>query len=146
MANGLTLLRIVHEHHGGEETIVFPRIEKMVGVPGLMNVNVEQHEAFHDGLEVLSNYIQAIKSDEEKYDGTRIRSIIDSFMPVLRQHLYDEIATLHDLDKYEDKCDWDQEMKQLKKEIVANLGSEAMVSLCPNSDEGFDIVWLTRDS
>ncbi|PSS02076.1 hypothetical protein BD289DRAFT_478984 [Coniella lustricola] len=67
------------------------------GVPGLLAVNIEQYEAFHGGLEALTNHVEAIKSSDQKYDGTRLWSIIGSFMPVLQQHLYEEIETLRRL-------------------------------------------------
>ncbi|KAF3767739.1 hypothetical protein M406DRAFT_41495 [Cryphonectria parasitica EP155] len=114
----------VHEHHDNEETIVFPRIEDLVGAPGLMTPNVEQHAAFHGGLDAFSTYIESVKNGSAKYDGGKIREIIDSFMPVLREHLYDEIQTLLALDRYEDKCDWAAWLRKVHAEIVAQMQAD----------------------
>lgn len=117
----LTHTQQVHEHHDNEESICFHQIEEMAGEPGLMTANVDQHAAFHGGLEKLLTYLEAVKAGEDKYDGKRLRSIIDSFMPVLRQHLLDEIMTLLALEKYKDRGDWAAWLKKVQAEIVAKM-------------------------
>ncbi len=60
-------------------------------------------------------YLTDVKAGKETYDGAKLRALIDSFMPVLREHLSDEIDTLLALDKYEDKADlgsWFQDIQQ----------------------------------
>lgn len=135
----LTMLigKKVHEHHDNEEELFFPQIEKVVGVPGLMTANVEQHAAFHGGLETLLTYLDAVKAGEDKYEGKRLRSIIDSFMPVLAEHLYDEIKSLLALNKYEDKCDWAAWMQEMSTAIVAKMQAvpDAKASPLPRSDQ-----------
>ncbi len=42
--------RILHHHHEAEETFIFPEIEKLTGVKGVMDINVEQHHIFEKGL------------------------------------------------------------------------------------------------
>lgn len=110
--------KTLEEHHRTEETMLFAEIEELAGVPGLMKVNVDQHEAFHDGLETYLNYTEAILCGEDKYDGKRLKSIIESFMPVLREHLLDEIVTLTDLNKF-DKVDWESWITRKQTEILA---------------------------
>lgn len=127
------------EHHDNEEELFFPRLEELVGVPGLMTSNVEQHVAFHDGLETLQAYLGAVEAGEDKFDGKRLRGIIDSFMPVLTEHLHDEIKTLVALDKYEDKCDWEGWMHKIALEIVAKMQADPQAqvsSLEPRCDCG----------
>ncbi|GKT45527.1 uncharacterized protein ColSpa_05708 [Colletotrichum spaethianum] len=109
--------RMVQEHHHTEEETVFPSIEKMAGVPGLMQANVAQHEAFHDGLHAYMGYLEKVQKGEEAYSGERLKGIIDSFMPILRQHLSDEIDTLVKLGDYD--CDWETWFKKLQKELLA---------------------------
>ncbi|KAJ9148895.1 Hemerythrin HHE cation binding domain-containing protein [Pleurostoma richardsiae] len=109
---------LLHEHHEAEETMMFPSMEKLAGVTGLMDANVDQHRAFHGGLEAYEGYLSSVKEGKEKYDGQKLRGLIDSFMPVLRQHLHDEIDTLVKLSQYEDKADWDKWFKDLQAEIL----------------------------
>lgn len=111
----------MHEHHDNEESLVFQQIEEMAGEPGLMTANVDQHAAFHGGLETLHTYLEAVKAGEDKYDGKRLRSIIDSFMPVLREHLFDEIKTMLALEKYKDKGDWAGWLKKVQEVIVGKM-------------------------
>jgi hypothetical protein len=110
--------KLVHEHHHGEETRIFPDIEKLSGVPGLMGHNIEQHEAFTPGLEAYQKYLEAVVEGKEAYDGPKLRGIIDEFMPILREHLNDEIDTLLGLEKYLDKTDWYQWFARLQAEII----------------------------
>ncbi len=37
---------LVKEHHDGEEELIFPELEELVGAPGIMAANVDQHHAF----------------------------------------------------------------------------------------------------
>lgn len=89
----------IHEHHTGEETFLFPKIEEITGVKGLMEVNVAQHHAFMEGLEGFHKYVKETKAEE--YDGMKIRGIIDSFGGKLTKHLTEEIGTLMGLKTYD---------------------------------------------
>jgi hemerythrin-like domain-containing protein len=89
----------IHEHHEGEETFLFPRVEEITGVEGLMEVNIAQHHTFMDGLEELQKYAKETKAGE--YDGVKLRGIIDSFGANLTKHLTEEIETLLGLKKYD---------------------------------------------
>jgi len=82
----------IHEHHTVEEEVFFPEIEKMAGVPGLMDGNVEQHKAFESGLEKFKEY--AFNTKPEAYDGADFRRILESFGYTLQEHLHDEIPSL----------------------------------------------------
>lgn len=98
--------KLIEEHHGSEEAAIFPDINRIVGVPGFMDANIDEHALFHDGLAAYMTYLEAVVNGEERYDGEKLRGLIDSFMPVLREHLKNEIGTLLALEKYEDKTDW----------------------------------------
>lgn len=102
-----SITELIHLHHQGEEDYVFPAIEKATGVPGIMADEIDQHRGFEKGLEEFELYVNAAIEGTEKYDGEKTRRLIDGFMPILREHLADEIATLLTLDKYEEKADWD---------------------------------------
>lgn len=92
--------QVLHLHHHEEESIFFPGIEKIANEPGLMAGNVDQHHAFHDGLEAYEKYIDAVLAGTEEFDGKKLTDIIDSFGAILTQHLTEEISTLLSLKKY----------------------------------------------
>ena len=89
----------INHHHHGEEEHFFPRLEQAAGVHGLLEPNVEQHAAFHDGLEAFGKYSKETRPED--FDGMALRKIIDSFGQVLRDHLMDEIDTLLRLKSYD---------------------------------------------
>lgn len=99
----------------------FDKIEKVTGQPGLMSGNREQHAAFHGGLDAYLAYTAAVESGAEKYDGKKLRSLLDAFMPTLQEHLEDEITDLMALEKYEDKTDWPAWIKKVQQEIIAAM-------------------------
>jgi len=88
----------IHHHHSAEERYFFPWIEEYTGEKGIMEKNVEQHEAFGKGLEEFKAYVFA--TDASIYDGKKLRAIIDGFGNILAQHLREEISTLLELEKY----------------------------------------------
>lgn len=89
----------MHHHHDTEEEQFFPEIEKITGIAGLMEANVEQHRAFTPGFEAFDAYAKSCHPRD--YDGKKVRELIDSFAVPLHQHLIDEIDTLRALDRYD---------------------------------------------
>ena len=92
----------VDHHHMTEETTMFPALEKLAGIPGLMSGPLHQHEAFHSGMVDLQNYAKRLGERPEEYQWSTMKSIIDSFAPALMQHLTDEIGVIASL---ETTCD-----------------------------------------
>lgn len=93
----------LHIHHETEEAHYFPQIEKAAGIQGLMQANVQQHEAFHEEVERFHNY--ATKTPAIKFDGEKVRRIIDAMVEPLGRHLHEEIHSLLELwDKVESKA------------------------------------------
>ena len=87
----------IHHHQLFEETIYFPEIEKAAGVPGLMEVNVSEHQKVDAGLEKFRKYAETTR--KEFYNGEDLRRIIDGFAADFTKHNHDEIQTivaLHD--------------------------------------------------
>ncbi|KAK0625059.1 hypothetical protein B0T17DRAFT_508076 [Bombardia bombarda] len=95
-----TILRL---HHNAEEASLFPYIEATAGVAGLMDANVAQHEAFHEGLDKFTAYAQGVADRKERYDGGKVVEMIDGFGPALASHLADEIPSLEGLRGYGDE-------------------------------------------
>ena len=96
----LTWYTFLHIHHTREETVFFPAVEEMAGEKGIMEVNVQQHRAFGDGLGRFKVYLEGILVGREKYDGIKVVEIIDSFGAILVQHLTEEISTLVGLRRF----------------------------------------------
>ncbi|KAI5459693.1 hemerythrin HHE cation binding domain-containing protein [Mariannaea sp. PMI_226] len=95
---------LLHVHHSGEESQFFPYVETATGKKGIMEKNIQQHEAFHEGLETFKSYIQECISGKVKFDSAKIITIIDEFGETLTQHLREEIPTILGLREYgEDK-------------------------------------------
>jgi hemerythrin-like domain-containing protein len=88
----------IHEHHDVEEQFLFPDVERITGVKGLMERNVLQHQAFMPGLEEFQRYAEETTSD--LYNGEELQKIIDKFGSKLTQHLTEEIETLLGLEIY----------------------------------------------
>lgn len=129
------------EHHRTEETTIFPQIEEMTGQPGLMAANVDQHAAFHDGLARFDEYLKGVQEGAEKFDGQKLRSVIDSFMGELRKHLSDEIVTLLALSQYKD-VDWATWFSKTLDDIIQKTNGPAMrVRLEANAQ---DQLWIER--
>ncbi|WZH42144.1 Hemerythrin domain-containing protein [Fusarium acuminatum] len=116
---------MLHEHHNLEETDIFPEINKLTEVPNLMNANVDEHSQFDVGLKIYFNYLDKVKKEEEVLDGTKLRSIIDAFLPTLRTHLVNEIDTLLALEKYEDKVDWEEWFQKKISQVANNAMKDA---------------------
>ncbi|CAJ2513393.1 Uu.00g015120.m01.CDS01 [Anthostomella pinea] len=86
-----TMLVYTDVHYRGEETMFFPAVEAMAGEEDIMAANVEQHEAFHDGLHAMEAYLEACLNDVDTYDGDKVVTLIDGFGNTLCEHLADEI-------------------------------------------------------
>ena len=82
----------VGHHHNLEETLMFPSFEQIMGEPGFLQANVDQHHAFEPGLKKLEAF--AIHTKVEDYKSDILRGVIDDFANGLQGHLNDEIPTL----------------------------------------------------
>ena len=96
---GQVFYEALHGHHQLEETFFFPELEKITGVKGLMDGNVQQHKDFEQGLERFREYV--FKTNANVYDGVALKTILDDFGPILQKHLHEEIDTLLDLAPYD---------------------------------------------
>lgn len=115
----------VHIHHAGEEAAFFPTIEKLTGVPGIMDGNIQQHEAFSAGLKAYDEYMGVATA--ESFSGARLVEIIDSFGQVLVQHLADEIPTILALAEHREKMDISKVIDDEAKHSMSKLGFKTTV-------------------
>src|SRR5271163_3671010 len=84
-------------HQRLEEDLVFPEIDRLRGVTGSMQVNIDQHRACAPGLDKLRRY--AAGTDPRDYDAATLVALIDGFRSVLQRHLTNEVSTLLKLEK-----------------------------------------------
>ncbi|KAJ3773174.1 hypothetical protein FB446DRAFT_797237 [Lentinula raphanica] len=79
------------EHHEAEESALFPALEKKI--PGSMEQNEAQHQAFLKPLEELIDFIRLAKA-ESKLDVGAYRGMVDSLVGPVMQHLAEELDSL----------------------------------------------------
>jgi len=88
----------IHNHHACEEVAYFPVIEKAVGLEGISESNLEQHDAFLSGLEHFDEYIR--NSTPQTFSGLMVLQILDTFAATLQSHLTDEVVWIMSLSQY----------------------------------------------
>jgi len=89
----------IQNHHACEEVAYFPIIEKAVGVEGLSEGNLEQHDAFLAGLQEFENYVYHVQPSQ--YSGEKVTEILDSFAATLQSHLADEVVWIMALSRFQ---------------------------------------------
>ncbi|KAH8804650.1 hypothetical protein F5884DRAFT_754250 [Xylogone sp. PMI_703] len=116
-------------HHDAEEEVAYPILNKDIGIENYMEPNIEQHRAFEPGLKAFDDYIQSVKEGKEKYNGARIRELVDDFAPVLVSHLTEEVDFISSLEKFEDKINWKKYEKDTADRAVKAANTEFEVPL-----------------
>ncbi|KAF2832497.1 hypothetical protein CC86DRAFT_462780, partial [Ophiobolus disseminans] len=98
---------VVFHHHSGEEKLLFPvltEIAKEAGMEGdVMESNIVQHHAFEEGLNETMRWCEDVRAGNKDFDAKVLVELIDSFAPILVQHLHNEIDTLVKLDACDGK-------------------------------------------
>lgn len=82
----------IEGHHHGEEAISFPYFEGKLEMKSGVEHNIEQHEAFLPGMEALKEYLETVRAKKEKYDGLKVRALLEAFGGILTQHLHEEAS------------------------------------------------------
>jgi hypothetical protein len=59
-----------------------------------MAINVQQHEAFHDGLAAFEAYMANVQGKAEKFDSKRARQLVKNFAEPMVEHLHAEVKLL----------------------------------------------------
>ena len=96
-------------HHTGEETILFPRLIKTLGITNLMDQDVTQHQEMAEGLARFDAYIVSVspqpsppKQRTAVLYGPDLRAIVESLIPSCIAHNYSEIASVLSLKEFRD--------------------------------------------
>ncbi|PSN71816.1 hypothetical protein BS50DRAFT_236193 [Corynespora cassiicola Philippines] len=94
---------MVINHHRSEEKVIFPLYEKHTGVPGLMDGDRAEHEAFYGGMEKFKEYLDSCLSSQDPktaFSGPHLVGLMDTFGSALHSHLSHEPVHLASLSKY----------------------------------------------
>ncbi|KAJ0417421.1 hypothetical protein BJY00DRAFT_206297 [Aspergillus carlsbadensis] len=82
----------VSHHHDLEEKTMFPGYERVLGVEGFLQGNIDQHRAFESVLRDLLEYSEKTKPGEFREED--VRGLVERLAPAFREHLSGEIETL----------------------------------------------------
>ncbi|KAJ3543420.1 hypothetical protein NM208_g3588 [Fusarium decemcellulare] len=93
------LCQVLAIHHDVEEEYLFPEIQRLSGNETIMDVNIQEHKAFHDGLDRFEEYITNISPAD--FRGEELQQLLMGFGKAVETHLHHEIATLLDLHVYD---------------------------------------------
>ncbi|KAJ2935819.1 hypothetical protein H1R20_g1274, partial [Candolleomyces eurysporus] len=116
----LLVLSAIHAHHDTEEKIMFPAF---AGAGIDMEENIEQHKAFHDGMDAFEKYLDQVKRNELEYDAVKTREMLKLFADPLVIHLHEEISTIQpEIMQRADRKVLDQFVKDLEALIKAEGG------------------------
>ncbi|KAF8647338.1 hypothetical protein AX16_006800 [Volvariella volvacea WC 439] len=128
----LAMTLTIHDHHRGEEEIIFPFLSKYLS----MEHNVEQHEAFQGFLDAFEGYMKGVQSKKEKYNAERVRELLVALADPLVQHLHDEIPTItpESLKKFE-KVDVDAMIARHEEHIKAMSLPKAFCWVFSHTDQ-----------
>lgn len=105
---------LLHIHHNGEETHLFPEIDKILNGKDIMERNVQQHRLFDDGVNRFDKYLEQVRrpakgvervGEDKFFYGSELCEIIESFAAIMVSHLNEEIATLLSLRAWDEKLD-----------------------------------------
>lgn len=97
----------MEHHHHVEETVFFPALQKVDGIPeGLLDAPLNQHVVIHEGLIKLLNYATSTSKQPAEYRWNTMKGIIDSFAPDLNKHLNEEIDILLKFESYNSEAIW----------------------------------------
>jgi len=81
-------------HHTIEERHIFPVLARKMPAFKKELELLDQHKQIHEGLEVFEDWLRDVKSGEKDARMDEMKRILDSFGPVLWQHLDDEVKEL----------------------------------------------------
>lgn len=85
----LAWTHLLHDHHHGEETILFPFLQTKLD----MDHNINQHKEFIEPMKAFEDYMGEVQKKQVAYDGQKAREMLESFGDVLVTHLHEEVST-----------------------------------------------------
>lgn len=112
------LVSELSEHHRMEESTIFPLWIEATGNPNIMDTNIDEHKAFHEGLLRMKTY--ATTTAAAAYKSEDLVGIMDGVMPSLVHHLRSEIESILAMQKY-DSAKILQALRDGSKAAVASV-------------------------
>ncbi|KAG9043964.1 hypothetical protein FS837_008940 [Tulasnella sp. UAMH 9824] len=112
----------VHRRHNDEENLYFPFLESKLG-DGRMAGMVAAHEALNKPLATFEDLVEAMIIKPHEWDLNLFRNSIYRFMPILREHLKDELKILDasELRKHFSEQDFKEYEKRFIKETIRSV-------------------------
>jgi hemerythrin-like domain-containing protein len=89
------VFEFMHHHHIMEDRHYFPEIERVTGIPGLMDSNIKQHEELDTYVHGLLRYAETTSKDN--YNGHDLLRLIEDMARPYEIHMNAEIQTILDL-------------------------------------------------
>ncbi|CAG8960443.1 hypothetical protein HYFRA_00008162 [Hymenoscyphus fraxineus] len=89
------VFEFMHHHHIMEEKHYFPDLEKIIGIKGLMDRNIEQHLQLETHVAKLMKYAETTHRDH--YDGQHLLAMITMMARLYEVHMHEEIGTILEL-------------------------------------------------
>ncbi|KAK4703466.1 hypothetical protein P7C70_g2754, partial [Phenoliferia sp. Uapishka_3] len=99
-------------HHDDEEESLFPKLEEVVGVEGLMRDSLVEHHLFEEGLLAMMTYLSSIPTTlpasliAASFSATRLIELMDAFKEPFGKHFGQEGEIAHIasfIEKYPDQ-------------------------------------------
>jgi hemerythrin-like domain-containing protein len=94
ISQGLHLCHGLTMHHTIEEQYVFPELAERMPAFKPHDHLISQHEAIHEGLVKLEEYLDACRAGEREMRLPELKVVMDTFGEVLWTHLDDEVRML----------------------------------------------------
>lgn len=136
-------IKSVQHHHHFEETLLFPDLAVLPGVPPTLFAEpIEEHKAFHAGAEALQTYCVTHLASPSTHRWETMNSILTSFAPPLTHHLASEISLLLSLEPLTDsaavwQC-WTHMAKAAMKETTFDDFFNVAPIMIGSADYGFE--------
>lgn len=89
-----TFKRHLENHHGIEESYLFPILAKKMPAFAENEQHRESHKKIHDGLDALGDIMKRVYADQTTYSPTELRACLDGFREPLLRHLDEEVNDL----------------------------------------------------
>ncbi|KAF2628484.1 hypothetical protein BU25DRAFT_430792 [Macroventuria anomochaeta] len=89
----LTWYRFVKSHHDDEEAELFPKVAEVLGgkEEEVWGATHKEHQTFLQGLAKYEKYLLNLSAPSE-FDGTELRTIMESFQQPFEHHFHSEIT------------------------------------------------------
>lgn len=84
---------LLEDHHTTEEEYFFGALDKKYG-EGTMQESLDEHAAFHEGVERFQAYLQSLARREETFNSSTLIDLINAFANPLLHHFNSEITTI----------------------------------------------------